>query len=217
MSTLLLRHESDHLRVFFIIYAVFFAQGLIRMVEQIYSQPDLNSVVALAALALIGLRLIFSPEALSEYLLALQATGQPACAKAVTLWHYPVLLIQAWALFLTCYQLKFSGPEGPGPSIVWSALATLAINTWLGSQLLGATTAGVHFNASSGTRPLFWMMNNLVCVALAASALLFVPRSSVLIALAILVLNSLIALFVTAESYVPRPAGTAALGKESKG
>jgi hypothetical protein len=118
MSALLLRHDSDHLRVFFIIYAVFFAQGLIRMVEQVYSQPNLNSVVASASLALIGLRLIFSPEALSEYLLALRAAGQPACPKTVTLWHYPVLLIQAWALFLTCYQLRFSGPEGPEPSIV---------------------------------------------------------------------------------------------------
>jgi hypothetical protein len=205
MSALLLRHDSDHLRVFFIIYAVFFAQGLIRMVEQVYSQPNLNSVVASAALALIGLRLIFSPEALSEYLLALRAAGQPACAKAVTLWHYPVLLIQAWALFLTCYQLKFSGPEGPGPSIVWSALATLAINTaWLSSQFLGATTAGIHFNESRGPRPLFWMMNNLICVVLAGSALLFVPSGGVLIALVILVVNSLVTLFGTAESYVPQ-------------
>jgi hypothetical protein len=187
MSALLLRHDSDHLRVFFIIYAVFFAQGLIRMVEQVYSQPNLNSVVASASLALIGLRLIFSPEALSEYLLALRAAGQPACPKTVTLWHYPVLLIQAWALFLTCYQLRFSGPEGPEPSIVWSALATLAINTaWLSSQFLGATTAGVHFSESRGPRPLFWMMNNLVCVVLAGSALLFVPRSGVLIALVII-------------------------------
>jgi hypothetical protein len=85
MSTLLLRHDSDHLRVFFIIDAVFFAQGLIRIVEQVYSQPNLHSVVATASLVLIGLWLIFSPEALSEYLL--------------------VLLMQAWALFLTCYQL----------------------------------------------------------------------------------------------------------------
>jgi hypothetical protein len=173
--------------------------------NRFYSQPNLNSVVASASLALIGLRLIFSPEALSEYLLALRAAGQPACPKTVTLWHYPVLLIQAWALFLTCYQLRFSGPEGPEPSIVWSALATLAINTaWLSSQFLGATTAGVHFSESRGPRPLFWMMNNLVCVVLAGSALLFVPRSGVLIALVILVLNSLVALFCTAESYVPQ-------------
>lgn len=205
MSMLILRHDSDHLRVFLIIYAVFFAQGLIRIVEQVYSQPNLNSVVASASLALIGLRLIFSPEALSEYLLALRAAGQPACPKAVTLWHYPVLLIQACALFLTCYQLKFSGPEGPGPSIVWSAIATLAINTgWLSSLLLGATTAGVHFNESRGPQPLFWMMNNLVCVVLAGSALLFVPSGGVVIALVILVVNSLVALFCTAESYVPQ-------------
>jgi hypothetical protein len=205
MSASLLRHDSDHLRVFFMIYAVFFAQGLIRMVEQVYSQPNLNSVVASASLALIGLRLIFSPEALSEYLLALRAAGQPAFPKAVTLWHYPVLLVQAWALFLTCYQLKFSGPEGPGPAIVWSAIATLAINTaWLSSQLLGATTAGVHFHQSRGPRPLFWMINNLVCVVLAGSALLFVPSGGILIALVILVANSLVALFGTAESYVPQ-------------
>jgi hypothetical protein len=131
---------------------------------------------------LIGLRLIFSPEALSEYLL--------------------VLLMQAWALFLTCYQLKFSGPEGPGPSIVWSAIATLAINTaWLSSQLLGATTAGVHFNESRGLRSLFWMMNNLIGVVLAGSVLLFVPSGGVLIALVILVVNSLVALFSTAEAF----------------
>ena len=80
MSTLLLHHDSDHLRVFFIIYAVFFAQGLMRMVEQVYSQPHLTSIVASVSLALIGLRLIFSPEALSEYLLARRAAGQPARA-----------------------------------------------------------------------------------------------------------------------------------------
>jgi hypothetical protein len=205
MSTLLLRHDSDHLRVFFIIYAVFFAQGLMRMVEQVYSQPNLTSIVASVSLALIGLRLIFSPEALSEYLLARRAAGQPACPTAVTLWHYPVLLLQAWALFLTCSQLKFSGPDGPGPSIVWSAIATLAINTaWLSSQLLGATKAGVHFKESRGPQPLFWMMNNLVCVVLAGAALLCVPRGGVLIALVILVVNSLVTLYGTAASFVPQ-------------
>jgi hypothetical protein len=204
MSTLLLHHDSDHLRVFFIIYAVFFAQGLMRMVEQVYSQPHLTSIVASVSLALIGLRLIFSPEALSEYLLARRAAGQPASPTAVTLWHYPVLLLQAWALFLTCSQLKFSGPDGPGPSLVWSAIATLAINTaWLSSQLLGATKAGVHFQESRGPRPLFWMMNNLVCVVLAGAALLCVPRG-VLIALVILVVNSLVTLYGTAESFVPQ-------------
>jgi hypothetical protein len=60
MSTVLLRHDSDHLRVFFIIYAIFFAQGLMRMVEQVYRQPHLTSIVASASLALIGLRLLFS-------------------------------------------------------------------------------------------------------------------------------------------------------------
>jgi hypothetical protein len=35
MSTWLLRHDSDHLRVFFVIDAVFVAQGRIRMVEQV--------------------------------------------------------------------------------------------------------------------------------------------------------------------------------------
>jgi hypothetical protein len=201
---LLLRHDSDHLRVFFIIYAVFCAQGRMRMVEQVSSQPHLNSVGASASLALIGLRLICSPEALRAYLLARRAAGQPACPKAVTLWHYPMLLLQAWALSLTCSQLQSSGPDGPGPSLVWSAIATLAINTaWLSSPLLGAMKAGVHFNESRGPLPLFWMINNLVCVALAGSALLFVP-SGVLIALIILVVNSLVTLCGTAESYVPQ-------------
>jgi hypothetical protein len=68
MSTLLLRHDADHLRVFFIIDAVCFVQGLMRMVEQVYSQPHLTSIVASVSLALIGLRLLCSPEALSAYL-----------------------------------------------------------------------------------------------------------------------------------------------------
>jgi hypothetical protein len=56
-------------------------------------------------------------------------------------------------------------------------------------------------------------MNNPVCVALAGSALLFVPRSSVLMALVILVLN-LVALFGTAESYVLQAAANRRFGKE---
>jgi hypothetical protein len=48
------------------------------------------------------------------------------------------------------------------------------------------------------------MMNNLVGVALAGSALLFVPSGGVLIALVILVVNSLVTLCGTPESYVPR-------------
>jgi hypothetical protein len=205
MATLLLRHDADHLRVFCIIYVVFFAQGRMRMVEQVSRQPHLNSVGASASLAWSGPRLICSPEALRAYLLARRAAGQPACPKAVTLWHCPMLLIQAWALFLTCSQLTSSGPEGPRPSLVWSAIATLAINTaWLSSPLLGAMKAGVHLNESRGPRPLFWMMNNLVGVALAGSALLFVPSGGVFIALVILVVNSLVTLCGTAESYVPQ-------------
>jgi hypothetical protein len=45
------------------------------------------------------------------------------------------------------------------------------------------------------------MMNNLIGVVLAGSVLLFVPSGGVLIALVILVVNSLVALFSTAEAF----------------
>ena len=131
--------------------------------------------------------------------------GYPAWPKAIVLWHYPVLLAQAAAMFLACYHLERSGPEGPGAPVVWSAAAALAINTvWLVSRLLGARGSNVHDQQSQGPRPLFWITNNLVCVLLAEVALLLAPNGGVLIALAILLANSVVDLYATADSYVPQ-------------
>jgi hypothetical protein len=209
------RHP-DHLRVYLTIYAVFFTLGVRESVEAAWTDKNCQTWLAAVSLALIGLRLLFSPEALSHFLITYRRRFGPLPGWFV--WFYPFLLAQAVCVFLACHALHepTCGMHALTKTVVGWALGALAINVvWLAcmfgiekcSKLTGKNKSGSCDTAEESQIPsehCIWIVNNLVSAGVAAVILFCVACYAEITALMVLLAGSLIDLHLTGHWYLPR-------------
>lgn len=194
--------ESDRLNTFLLIYAVSFTIGLIRAIDAILIKPQHAVVIAALSLIFIGLRFIFSPIALDEYLVLRKVKNDSIDGTWVVLIHYIVLLTQASLIYAACSQLKNSGLV---ELVVFLAIIALLLNAvWLGSMLYWARN---NKNSSIGDLkgcPLFWCINNISFVILSTLCVTLSTFEPLMLACYLLLMNSIIDLWFTADWYLFR-------------
>lgn len=200
-----LRHDSDHLRIFFVIYAVFFTFALRGALDPIVGgQLDLGvmlkACIAAVALALVGLRLIFAAETLSEHLLDLRGAGKlDGMALSVPFVHYPLLLLQGSWIYAAGYALGQARQE----VAAWFVIGALWTNAvWL--ALLRWEVYRADISLREQDPRFFWTVNNALCGLAGLGALVLAPRMGVLVAWAVFLLNSVFDMRYKPSAYLPR-------------
>ena len=208
----MLKHDSDHLRIVQIIYAVFFTIGLMRVFETIYYSTSLKiySIALAVAISLLGLRLFFAVEELSQYLIFRKANSKEAVhSYTITLWHYPMLLFHAFLFFWVCLSFKQTGASTDSIDIglVYPYCFLLILNVvWLYSISQGKRISpkeSVILKPLYKDHEFFWLTNNLVTAVISLFVYDKEPCGSVLV-LILFVLNSLLDLSFASEQYVPK-------------
>jgi len=185
------------LGMFGTLYAVAFTLGLIRSVEAVVTWPTFETWLSAVSLALIGLRLFFSPEALRQYVEMRASTTNPVRPTSLALWHFPILLWQAAVIYAACFELKEFGVHLSVPLL---ATSTLALNVlWLVSSIVASFRASIPLSALG--HPLIWLINNVASIAVVLAVVLLCPEHGVVLAAGALILNSLIDLGFTADWY----------------
>lgn len=221
-----LRHDSDHLQIFMMIYVVLFTFGLDDIYNYVINNRTFPVFFSAAAIIFIGLRLIYTPEALSEHLLMCKDKGDEISPYTVVMGYYPLMLAQAGMIHITAYQFSINNPLNKSASVddvlwrvvvceilvmainvLWLLAIVLPRNKYLNSGDFFATSDSGNSNASYRCPPpAFWIGNNLAFGILIPTVSLLADWNGwgVPIAIGFLLVNTLLDYLVTAEWYIPR-------------
>jgi hypothetical protein len=108
------RHDDDQLRILQAIYGILFGFGLKELVEAVMPWASwlpcdwswwLVLVGGMNVLAL-GLRFFFVVEEISHYLLFIRAEKREPSYPSLTLFHYPLIIMQACLFYGVCATFK---------------------------------------------------------------------------------------------------------------
>jgi hypothetical protein len=229
-------HRDEDLTLFQPLFAIAMSIGFLDLANTVFAAwtkanqdvlPQSWAVIVTvlaAGLLLVALRMTWAVASLSRFIAARRALGGEHCVNAycVTLWHYPALLGQGFAIFVLCRIVALvTDANRIGDSIIpFFAVLTgllffnaIYLYTVLPSKAAAAQKDANGMPCDGGRKiKIGWIINNLAFVIFTAGFLIvstragWNPSDSYVIGplVAAMFANSLLDLGFAAPYYVPR-------------
>ena len=228
-------HRDQDLTLFQPLFAIAMSIGFLDLAESVFTAwTKANQHVLLrswavivtllaAGLLLVALRMTWAVASLSRFIAARRALGGEHCVNpyCVTLWHYPALLGQGFAIFVLCRIIALVNADRIGDSIFpFFAVLTgllffnaIYLYTVLPSKAAAAQLDTEDMPLDGGRKiKIGWIINNLAFGIFIAGFLIVSTRAGWSLSdhcvigplVAAMFANSLLDLGFAAPYYVPR-------------